>query len=370
MRRKFHKTNRHKIKSLSLFFLPVILSVVGLFFIFEASSISAFRIYGSGFYYLKLQFIWFILGLIAMVVFSFFDYRRLYYFAFPLLLVNIGLLILVLIPGIGMASGGARRWIDLGLVTIQPTELAKFTMILYLSSWFMHKERHRFFSYLFLLALTIFLIILQPDMGSAFILLAVFLILYFLSGQELHYLFLLIPLAFVSFFVLIKTSAYRFKRFLAFLNPEADPLGMTYHLRQIMIALSAGGFLGRGIGASRQKYEFLPEAHTDSIFAIIGEEFGFIGGFALIIFYFFFLRQIFNVAKNAKDRYGKLLAGAIFSLFSLQVIVNLAGMVNLIPLTGIPLPFISYGGSSLLVFFTLTGVVINIEKMNKNKSKF
>lgn len=364
MRQKRHKIIKEK-KPLTLFILPIIISIIGLFFIFEASSIAAFRNFGTSFYYLRLQAIWFILGIGAMIFFSFFDYRKLYYLSFPLLLFNIALLILVLIPGIGISSGGARRWLDLGAVTIQPTELAKFTTILYLASWFSHKERGRFFSYMTLLVVTILLIILQPDMGSAFIIFGIFIVLYFLSGQQLEYLILLLPFSAAIFYLLIQVSSYRLKRLLAFLNPDADPLGLTYHLRQILISLAAGGFFGRGIGGSRQKYQFLPEAHTDSIFAIIGEEFGFLGSLVLIIVYFILIYQCFVLAKGAKDRFGQLLAGAIFSLLALQVIVNLGGMVNLIPITGVPLPFISYGGSSLLVFFALMGILINIGKARK-----
>lgn len=356
------KIGLRKSNIITLFFLPIIASTIGLFFIFEASSISAFRTFGTSFYYLKLQMLWFVFGVILMIFFSFLDYHKLYYVSFPLLLINLLLLVLVLIPGVGHSSGGARRWIDMGIITIQPSELVKFSIILYLSSWFLTKEKKRFFSFLVLLAVTILLIILQPDMGSAFIVLSVFMVLYFFSGQELYYLWLLIPISISGFFILIKVSAYRLKRFLAFLNPSEDPLGLTYHLNQILISLSAGGLLGRGIGASRQKYQFLPEAHTDSIFAIIGEEFGFIGSCGLIIFYLFLIYQCFTITRNAKDTYGKLLSGAIFSLLSLQIIINLGGMVNLIPLTGVPLPFISYGGSSLLVFFALMGIMINIGK--------
>lgn len=367
MRKKLHKSKSSKTllknKNLaSMFLLPVILTIIGLFFIFEASSVYTFRAFGDSFYYLKLQLIWFILGVLTMIFFSFFDYRKLYYFAFPLLFINIILLVLVLIPGIGSSSGGARRWLDFGVINFQPTELVKFSVIIYLSSWFLKKERNRFFAYLSLLSLIIFLIILQPDMGTAILVFAVFTILYFLSGQELHYLLFLIPFAIGSFFILVKTSNYRLKRFLAFLNPSIDPLGLSYHINQILISLSAGGFLGRGLGESRQKYQFLPEAHTDSIFAIIGEEFGFIGSFGLILFYLYLIYKSFLIAKNAKDQYGRLLSGAIFSLFACQVVVNLGGMVNLFPLTGVPLPFISYGGSSLLVFFALMGILINIGK--------
>lgn len=361
-RTREHIQKRKKIFLPALFVLPIILSLIGLFFIFETSSVLTFRTFGDSFYYLKLQSMWFIFGVLVMIFLSRFDYRRLYFISFPLLLASIASLILVFFPGIGHSAGGARRWIDLGFVNFQPTEFVKFTSILYLSSWFLHKEKGRFFSYFSLLAGIIFLIILQPDMGTAVIVFSIFIILYFLSGQELRYLFFLVPFAAISFLVLVKTSPYRLKRFLAYFNPDADPLGATYHIKQILISLSGGGIFGRGIAASRQKYQFLPEAHTDSIFAIIGEEFGFLGSVLLIMVYVFFIYKAYQVATAAKDRYGQLLAGAIFSLFALQVVVNLGGMVNLFPLTGVPLPFISYGGSSLLVFFALTGVLLSIER--------
>jgi len=346
----------------SLFLLPIVLSILGLFFIFEASSISAFRNFNDSFYYLKFQLLWFTIGIAVMIFFSFFDYHKLYYLSFPALLLSIVLLILVLIPGIGRSVAGARRWIDLGLINFQPTELAKFSVILYLCSWFLYKEKKRFFSFVLLLSFLVFLIMLQPNMGTALIIFALFIIVYFMAGYELHYLLVIFPASLVTFFLLIKISPYRLKRFLAFLSPQFDPLGISYHVNQILISLSAGSLFGRGFSESRQKYQFLPEAHTDSIFAIIGEEFGFLGSLVLIILLFFLIYRAFKVACDAKDRFGQLLAGAIFSLIALQVVINLGGIVTLIPLTGIPLPFISYGGSSLLVFFALMGILINIGK--------
>lgn len=347
--------------------LPVLLTLIGLFFIFEASAVLTFRNFNDSFYYLKLQSLWFFLGILLMIFFSFFDYHRLYYFSFPALLITIICLISVLIPGIGQKVAGSRRWIDLGIINFQPTELAKFSVILYLCSWFLYKERKRFFSFVFLLSFLVFLIMSQPDMGTAIIIFFLFVTLYFLAGVELHYLLFFLPVSGLIFFILIQTSSYRMRRFLAFLNPQLDPLGIGYHINQILISLSSGGIFGRGVGESRQKYQFLPEAHTDSIFAIIGEEFGFVGAVILIIILFFLIYKAFSIAKNAKDRFGYLLASSIFSLLAFQTIVNLGGMVNLLPLTGVPLPFISYGGSSLLVFFALMGILINIGKKAKNK---
>src|SRR3989344_4210022 len=340
--------------------IPILLTFIGLFFIFEASSVSAFRSIGDSFHFLKLQAVWFTMGFASMVFFALFDYRKLYYLAFPALLVSIIFLVLVLLPGIGTHVAGARRWISIGSFTFQPTEVAKFSVILYLSSWFLHKEKKRFLSFIALLVFIIGLFMVQPDMGTTIIIFSLFVSIYFFSGEDLKHLLLLLPISLGGFLLLVATSSYRMRRMFAFLNPEADPEGVTYHIRQILISLSSGGIIGRGFSSSRQKYQFLPEAHTDSIFAIIGEEVGFIGSLILIILYITLLYFLFKAAQQARDRFGKLLVSAIFSLLGLQLIINLGGMVSLIPLTGVPLPFISYGGSSLLVFYSLLGIVISV----------
>jgi len=363
-RRTSHLNKKNKSITL-LFFLPVLISLIGLIFVFESSSVRSFTETGNSFYYLKYQFIWIILGLIAMVFFSFFDYHKLYYLSFILMLSTIALLFLVLIPGVGNKIGGARRWLDLGIIALQPTELAKISVVIYLSSWFISRERKRFFSFLILLCLLMFLIFLQPDMGTATIIFLLSIIMYYLAGIELHYLIFLLPASFFGFLFLIKVSPYRFKRLLAFFNPSLDPLGITYHINQIMISLSNGGLLGQGLGASRQKFLFLPEAHTDSIFAIIGEEIGFIGSFLLIVAYLVLIYKLLAVVNSSSDRFGRLLSGGIFAFFNLQIIINLASMVNLVPLTGIPLPFISYGGSNLLVCFSMMGILINIARKSR-----
>lgn len=348
-----------------LFFLPIILCFIGLFFVFEASSIKSFSEVGDSFYYLKHQFVWLVLGVGLMVFFSMFDYHKLYYLSFLFMIGTIAMLIMVLIPHIGSQVYGARRWIDLGFFSLQPTEFAKFATIIYLSSWFIHRERKRFFSFFILLSVLMLLIMMQPDMGTAIIIYSLSVIIYFLAGVELHYLILFVPASVAAAVLLIKISPYRFKRLLAFFNPALDPLGITYHINQILISLTHGGIFGRGFGASRQKYLFLPEAHTDSIFAIIGEEFGFIGSVALIFAFVVFLYLLYKVASGASDRFGKLLAGGIFAFFALQIIINLSAMVNLMPLTGVPLPFISYGGSHILTSFMLIGIVISIAKRSK-----
>jgi cell division protein FtsW len=249
-------------------------------------------------------------------------------------------------------------------MSLQPTEFIKFSLILYLSSWLIAKEKKMFLSYFGLLGFIVFLTMLQPDLGTSIVIFGIFTILYFISGKDLKPFALLIPVSAVGFFFLIWTSAYRMKRFLAFLNPDLDPLGITYHVKQILISLSSGGLVGRGFSESRQKYQFLPEAHTDSIFAIIGEEIGFIGCFIIICLFFYLLFKTYVIAKNSHDKFAQLLASAIFALFALHIVINLGGMVNIMPLTGVPLPFLSSGGSSLIVFFSMIVILINIRKQN------
>jgi cell division protein FtsW len=345
--------------------IPLIFSFLGLFFIFEASAVKSFNFYGDSFYYLKLQLLWLVLGIIVMVFFSFFDYHRLYYLAFFLMFLTISLLILVLIPSFGHHALGARRWLSIGPFNLQPTELAKFSLIVYLSSWFIYKERKRFFSFLILIGFLTFLVILQPDMGTAIIIFLLSISLYYLAGFNFFPLFLLLPAAFLVFLILIKVSPYRMARLTTFLNPTVDPLGVSYHINQIKISLANSYLLGLGFGASRQKYLFLPEAHTDSIFAIIAEELGFFGAVGIILMFLFFSYKIFKIAESAPDRLGRLLAGGIWSFFNWQFFINLGGIVNIIPLTGVPLPFFSYGGSSLIISFALIGVLLNIEKKIK-----
>jgi len=358
-RQPISKTKKNRKLVYWLFLLPLLLSFIGLIFIFEISTVDGFKNFGSA-YFFRNQLLWIAIGAVIMIFFSFFDYHRLYYLAFPLMMVTLLLLFLVLIPGVGQKVGGARRWLKLGLFNFQPTELAKLAIIIYLSSWFQYKERKRFGAFIAFIGLVMFLVFLQPDMGTAIIIFLLGIVMYFLAGVQLFYLLFLIPTSLVGFVFLIQVSPYRFKRLIAFFNPKSDPLGITYHINQILISLSNGGLFGNGFGASRQKFLFLPEAHTDSIFAIIGEELGFIGSFLFILLIGYFLYKLLLGALGAKDKFGKLLAGGIFAFFNLQFLINLGGMVGVLPLTGVPLPFISYGGSSLFISFILMGIMVNI----------
>ncbi len=345
--------------------IPLGLAVAGSFFVFEASALKSYSYYQDSFHFLKLQILWIFLGLIVLTFFSLLDYHKLYYIAFYLITITIVILILIFIPGIGLKVGGARRWFSIGGIRLQPSELTKFSIIIYLSSWFQSKERERFFSFAILLSVIMTLVILQPDMGTAVIIFLISIIIYFIAGIDLYYLLLFIPISLFSFFILIKTSPYRFRRLIAFLNPISDPLKSTYHAIQALTAISNGGLFGHGLGISKEKYIYIPETHTDSIFAIIAEETGFIGSLIFIFFLFLFLYKIYLLIQKSPDRFAKLLLSGIFGYFSLQILINLLGITNIMPLTGVPLSFVSYGGSNMIVSFAFVGIIINIARHTK-----
>lgn len=346
----------------SILILAIFFSLFGMLMIFESSNVLAFKDFSDKYYFIKEQLKWLILGLVCLIFTSKVSYKRYYSLSFPLLIFTIITLLAVFIPGLGVKALGASRWLKLGPITFQPSELAKLTMIFYLSAWFSNKEKGRLGPFLLFTFLVVGLVILQPDLGTAIILTIIAITLYFLSGAPLWHFLMIVPAVVVSIFILIFTSAYRFRRFTTFLNPNQDPLGASYHIRQILIALGSGGFWGLGLGSSRQKYQYLPEASTDSIFAIVGEELGFIGSALLIIVSVFFLYQMVKIAKKTQDRYGFLMAGGIFTLFASHLLINLGAIVALFPLTGVPLPFISYGGSNLIISLAAVGIIINISK--------
>jgi len=276
----FHgfETQTQKRGDLVFFGIVALLTLIGILFVYDSSVVIAMRDFSDRFYFAKEQMKWLVLGWIAFAVFSFISYKNWYRAAVPLLMVTIGLLLAVFIPGISIKAYGARRWINLGFTVLQPAEFAKLALIMYLSAWFSSKERKRLGSFLLLLTMVVGLILLEPDLGTASIVLSIALLLYFFSGAPLYHFMVLVPLLMAGVIVLSVVSPYRFARLTSFFNPEKDPLGSSYQIRQATLALGSGGIMGVGIGKSRQKYEYLPEANTDSIFATIGEETGRIGG--------------------------------------------------------------------------------------------
>lgn len=340
--------------------LALALTIFGVVMVGNASVIEAYRDFGDKLYFLKLQAQWAGLGLFALLIASVFDYRRLKFWATPLMLLALCLLVLVLIPGLGRQTLGARRWLSLGGFTFQPAELIKLAFVLYASVLLANKKKA--WPFLFLLAVVLLLIMLEPDLGTAVVVTATGLIVYFASGASLGLITLIGLVGFLTGAGLVLFSPYRRERLLTFFNPTRDPLGASYHIRQILIALGSGGIFGLGLGQSRQKYEYLPATTTDSIFAVIAEELGFVGGSVVIIAFLLFIWRGIKIAQEAPDEFGRLLAVGITAWIGLQALINLAAMVALVPLTGVPLPFISYGGSSLVLALTGTGILLNVAK--------
>jgi cell division protein FtsW len=336
------------------------LTVFGIVMVGNASVVKAYQDFADKFYYLRLQVYWALLGIGAFLVTSLLDYRFWKKVTIPLLIFSLISLILVLIPGIGREALGAKRWLGLGFFSFQPAELAKLAFIFYLSSFFTKKKN--VWPFLATLAVLVGLIMFEPDLGTTVVLVASGLSIYFVSGASIFSIGLIALLGIISGVGLIFFSPYRKERLLTFFDPSKDPLGASYHIRQILVAIGSGGLFGVGLGQSRQKYEYLPEVTTDSIFAVIAEEIGFIGGVIIIALFLLLIWRGFRIAKEAPDEFGKLLAVGITAWIGFQALINLCSMVALVPLTGIPLPFISYGGSSLILSLAAMGILVNISK--------
>ena len=342
--------------------ITLLLTFFGLLMLFDASSFISFRDFGNKYHYVVDQSLWMVLGFGGMAFLSFFDYRKLYNLSLPILLVAIAMLLLVFIPGIGVSVLGAHRWLNLRFGVLQPAEFVKLSLAIYLSAWFSTKEKGRFMAFLMLVGFVLFLVMAEPDMGTTIIICFEALLLYFLSGGAMWYFAALAPVLAIVGFILIKIEPYRAQRLATFLNPNQGISGTSYHVRQILLALGSGGFMGVGLGNSLQKYAYLPENATDSIFAIIAEEIGFLGSFALILVFMAFIWRGVIIAMQAKDQFGKLLAGGIVAFLGMQMVINLGAQTALLPLTGVPLPFISYGGSALVVDLCSVGILLNISK--------
>lgn len=341
--------------------------IFGVLMVYDASSGQAAQVFNNKYYFLREQLKWIVIGLVAGTGAFLFDYRKLKSIAFPLLAGTIVLLVAVFLPGIGVRAYGASRWINLGFTVLQPSELAKLAVIIYLSTWLTVREKGRLMAFLMLMGLVVGLIIAQPDMGTAIVLFVTALIIYYLSENQIWGLMFLLPVMVLGAIGLAMRSPYRVKRLLTFLDPNTDPLGASYHIRQALIALGSGGFFGLGLGNSRQKYFYLPEATTDSIYAIIGEELGFVGTVALIAAFAVFFYQSVKLTMQVQDPFGRLLGMGIIAWLVTQTLVNLASIVALMPLTGVPLPFISYGGSALVVELIGMGILANIWHHNSNQ---
>lgn len=353
----------HRIDMTTLI-IVILLTLFGLLMVYDSSQVEAFQDLGDRYYFFRQQLIWVGLGFGSLAFLSFFNYRHLEKFSLIFLIISIVLLLMVLIPGLGVKVGGAHRWLRFGPMTIQPAEVVKLALVIYLASLF--KVKPRAFSFLVITGLIVTIVgVLQRDLGSAIVVCLIALGMFFVANGSFKFLSMFLGLGLIAGIGFITMAPYRIKRVLAFLDPFSDPKGYSYHISQVLIALGSGGLFGVGVGQSRQKFAYIPEVTTDSIFSIVGEEFGFIGALALITLIGYLVVRGLRISEGASDNFGKLLAAGLIIWIGVQALINLAAMVALIPLTGVPLPFISYGGSALLANLIAVGILINISKQSK-----
>ncbi|MFP4015655.1 MAG: stage V sporulation protein E [Halanaerobiales bacterium] len=351
-----------------LFFVVITLMAIGLIMILSASSIRALADYNDSFYLFKHQLVWSLVGIGAMLVFMNIDYHLYQKHAMLVLLIIMIALVLVLIPGIGRVAGGSRRWINLGPIGIQPSELAKLGLVIYLSAYFAKKgERIKSFTGgllppLIILGVIFLLILMEPDLGTAVSIAGTFFIMIFAAGANGSHLFLLVLASIPMLGFFIYSEPYRKERFLAFLNPWADPLDTGYHIIQSLLALGSGGVFGVGLGQSKQKFLYLPEPGTDFIFAVLGEELGLIGTLLVLLLFFFFAWRGLKIASSVPDMFGSMMAVGITAMVIIQAMINIGVVTSSMPVTGITLPFISYGGTSLVIMLSAVGILLNISR--------
>lgn len=355
-----------------LLFTVFLLLGIGLLMVASAGVSYGNIRFDDGYYFFKRQLVGVGVGLIALFVFQRIPYGFWKKISIPLFLGSMVLLVLVLIPSFGAEAYGASRWLDLGPISFQPSEVMKLALVIYFAAWLSGKSmaRKTDFSesvvpFSIVLLVVSFLILKQPDTGTLGILFIIALSLFFASGAKLSHIGLLLGTGFAGLLLLIWLAPYRMRRMLVFLDPEHDPSGAGYQINQALIAVGSGGIFGLGLGHSRQKFAYLPEPMTDSIFAILGEELGIVGCAFLIALFVFFAYRGFHVARRAPDEFGRYLAIGIVSWIVFQAFVNIFAIIGLIPLTGVPLPFISYGGTSIAVLLGAVGILLNVSKHPK-----
>jgi cell division protein FtsW len=381
---------KHKPDKLILYF-TILMAIFGAIMIFDASVYQATTLFDDQFYFLKQQIIWLIIGSIPAIIIYFWDYKKILKLSFPALIITIGLLIAVLIFGVEI--NGARRWLSIGPIDIQPAEFAKIVLIMYLSSWLSKKDyiykniktaiKEGFLkelsSFIAILGVIAILILLEPDLGTTIIVCITSFAMFLTAGESkahtlgsLSVIILAIPIGIIAAIL----EPYRLKRVQTFLSllltgEVGDPRGAGYQMQQILIGIGSGGILGKGFGQSRQRFGYLVEntAFTDSIFAVVLEELGLLGGTVIILAWLLFLWRGLKIAINAPDKQGRLLAAGITIWLVLQALMNMAANVGLIPLTGIPNPFLSYGGSSTIVTLLGIAILLNVSKYSTNNGR-
>ncbi|MDB4940231.1 MAG: Cell division protein FtsW [Candidatus Doudnabacteria bacterium] len=367
-------TPKSKNQTMDYKMLAIVFSMLllGLIILYSASTVLSFSKFHTNTHFFFNQLVQgVLLGLVLMYICSKIDYHFWQKYAPLFMFASIALLMAVLVPGIGLKVGNSRRWIAHGGFSFQPAELAKLSLIFYISSW-IDKRSHEIkdFYYgiipsLIIISLVAGLIILEPDIGTMLVVIATSFTLLFVGGSRIKHLGWILVGGFLTLVVLVKLQPYRLARFTTFLNPGADPQGIGYQINQALVAVGSAGFWGQGYGNSRQKYNFLPEVMGDSIFAVTVEELGFLRSGLIVGLYILFAFRGLKIADHAPDAFGKMLASGIIAWIVFQALINIGAIIGLLPLTGIPLPFISYGSSSLVVTLAAMGILLNVSKQAK-----
>jgi cell division protein FtsW len=353
--------------------ITAVMVLFGLIMLSSASAPLAYQKYNDPYWIVKHQIITGLIpGLILFFFFSRFYYEKLKKIAFPLLIFSILLLLLVFIPGLRTEYGTAKSWINIFGFSIQPSEIVKLTFLIYLAAWLNSRGekkvqdlRSSFVPFVSALGAFSLLIMLQPDLGTLSIIVIMALVVYFVGGGSLKHLAIICGIGLLGFFTLVKVAPYRMNRFTTFLHPESDPQGIAYHIWQSLIAVGSGGFFGVGLGHSRQKFSYLPEVSADSIFAIIGEEIGFFFSALFIILLLLFTYQVIKLAKQAPDKFSRFLVIGILAWLIFQSFINIMSMLSLLPMTGVPLPLVSSGGTAMMTTLAAFGILVNISRFSK-----
>lgn len=357
----------------SIIFPVIILVFIGTLMVYSSTALTSMREYGSGFHYLWKHLFTVFAGTATMLILSKIDFQKIRPLVYVLLGVSLLMLLLVFVPGIGAEANGARRWLRLWPTTFQPSELAKVVMVIFLADY-MDKNIHRMRELKYGIVIPVgvmlvfqMIIIIQPDFGAVMSLGILTVCLLILGGARLRHIGLLVLMSLPAIYILVFSSPYRMKRILCFTDPWKDPFGCGFQLVQSFIAFGSGSLFGVGLGGSRQKLYFLPEVHTDFIFSIIGEEMGLVGVFTVVgVFVWLFVKGI-KLAAKTEDPFGYFLTIGLSMMIGVQAIINFAVSTGLMPTKGLPLPFISYGGSALLINMAAAGILLNIAQRNNSR---
>lgn len=348
-----------------------LLLLIGVLMVYSASAVLSFHKFDDSLYYAKRQLVFAVLGVLAMLWVMRLDYRMFRKWSNIGLIICFILLVIVLIPGVGILRNGARSWLGIGAFSIQPSEFMKLAVIIFLAHWLADHQRQLsqfktgLLPPLAVLTAAFALIMLQPDLGTGTVLFATGLAMIFIAGMRLKHLIAMVGLGVAAFIALVVSAPYRIQRITSFLDPWQDPLGSGYQIIQSLFAIGPGGLMGAGYGMSKQKHLYLPEPQTDFIFSVSAEELGFLGGGTIIILFAILVWRGLHVAFNAPDLAGTLMAVGVTGMLGIQSIMNIGVVTGAFPVTGITLPLMSYGGSSLTLTLVAIGVLLNISRYSR-----